>query len=156
MSKRVLSFHYTLTGTDGKQIDSSRGGQPFPVMEGSMQIIPGLEEVLFKMTKGEKKIVQVPAEKAYGKFNDKLKLKVPKSKLPASDLQVGMQFRGGNEEHAPIFTIIQIEGDTVHLDGNHPLAGQDLTFDVEVVEIREATAQEMQHGHAHGAHGHDH
>ncbi len=153
---QVLSFHYTVTGKNGEAMDSSRNGEPFQVMAGAQQIIPGLEEELFKMAVGDKKIIHVPADKAYGQVNEKLRLKVPRAKLPKGDIQVGNQFSGGPGGQGPVFTVIAVEGEDVQLDGNHPLAGQDLTFDVEITGMREATAEELQHGHAHGAHGHDH
>lgn len=154
MSRRVLSFHYVLTNRSGEQLDSSRKGEPFHVMEGSKQILPRLEEELFKMKLGEKKIVPLDAAQAYGQRQDNLKVKVDRKKLPGNDVKVGSRFSGGPGPDAPIFTVIQIEGETVWLDGNHPLAGVDLTFEVEVMEIREATQEELAHGHAHGAHGH--
>ena len=156
MACRVLSFHYLLTNNRGETVDSSQGSSPLQVLEGKHQIIPGLEEELFKMAVGEKKKIFVPVAKAYGAINDKLKMKISRSRLPEGDIQVGMQFRGGTEPNSPIFTVTQIEGDNVHLDGNHSLAGEDLTFDVEVTEIREATSEELQHGHAHGPEGHHH
>lgn len=155
MSKRVLSFHYILTNTKGDVIDTSRsGGHAFPVLEGAQQIIPGLEAELFKMSVGEKKKVQVAAAQAYGVVREDLKVKVPKTQLPAGDIHVGMQLSAG--DHGPVFVVTSVETEHVHLDGNHPLAGQDLTFDVEVTEIRAATEEELQHGHAHGPHGHHH
>ncbi len=153
---RVLSFHYVLTNAKGETLDTSRKGEPFHVMEASKQILPGLETVLFQMKLGEKKTVSLEAEQAYGKRNDKLKMKLNRSQLPAGELKIGTRFKGGPEPHAPVFTVMQIEGDIVFLDGNHPLAGEDLTFEVEVMETREATAEELSHGHAHGAHGHSH
>lgn len=156
MGQRVLSFHYILTNSAGETLDSSRGQEPFPVLEGRKQIIPLLEEALFQMQPGDKKIVNIPADKAYGTMDEGLKVKVNRSKLPEGEIKVGMRFRGGAESNAPIFMVTQIEGEDVSLDGNHPLAGQDLTFDVEVMEIREATAEELEHGHAHGAGGHGH
>lgn len=156
MTQRVLFFHYHLTNTAGQTIDSSRGQDPMPVLEGARQIIPGLEEELFQMQVGEKKTVQVPSGKAYGPVNDKLKIKVPRAKLPQGDIKVGSQFHGGDPAHHMVFTVTGIEGDQISLDGNHPLAGQDLTFEVEVTAIREATAEELTHGHAHGGDGHHH
>lgn len=156
MAQRVLSFHYDLTNSSGEKIDSSRGQEPFPVLEGQQQILPVLEQALFQMQAGEKKVVRLSAEQAYGPMRENLKVKVSRSKLPEGELKIGTQFRGGAEPHAPIFTVTAIENDEVSLDGNHPLAGQDLIFDVEVVEIREATAEELSHGHAHGAGGHHH
>lgn len=156
MSKRVLMFHYDLTDNQGRPIDSSRGGEPFPVMEGSRQILPALEAELFGMKTGEKKRVALEAARAYGPRNEQLKVTVSRSKLPQGDIQVGSQFRGGNDKAELIFTVTAIDGDKISLDGNHALAGQDLVFDVEVTEIREATEEELSHGHAHGPHGHGH
>ncbi len=156
MNPRVIAFHYTLTNRAGETLDSSRSSAPFQVMQGAKQIIVGLEEELFKMKVGDKKKVEVPAAKAYGVLNDRLKIKVGRDKLPEGDIQVGTQFSTGPGPGSPLFTVIKIEGAEVYLDGNHPLAGQDLTFDVEVMESREATAEEVQHGHAHGPDGHHH
>ena len=156
MSQRVLSFHYNLTNNEGKTLDSSRNGKPFPVMEGAHQIIPALEAVLFTMQVGDKKIVNLPAEQAYGVLDERLKIKVPRNKLPEGEIKLGMMFRGGPGPTDPIFTVTQVVDDQVSLDGNHPLAGVDLNFDVEVMEIREATQEELSHGHAHGPDGHHH
>jgi FKBP-type peptidyl-prolyl cis-trans isomerase SlyD len=153
---RVLSFHYELTDKNGKLIDSSKHAKPFQVLEGGHQIIPGLEEVLFKMNAGEKKRVEVPAEKAYGAVDEELRIKISRTQLPEGDIKPGTRFSGSADGHGPVFTVIKIEGGDVFLDGNHPLAGQDLVFDVEVTEIREATQEELQHGHAHGPDGHGH
>ncbi len=156
MSQRVLFFHYVLTNSGGETIDSSRDGDPMGVLEGAHQIIPGLETTLFQMKAGEKKIVHVPAAQAYGPVNERLKIKVNRAKLPEGELAIGTQFSGGPEAHAPVFVVFKIEGDEVSLDGNHPLAGQDLTFDVEVTLIRAATPEELEHGHGHGPEGHGH
>ena len=125
-------------------------------MEGAGQIIPGLENRLSKMAAGAKDRVTVAAADAYGEKDDQLVIKMPKSGLPVPTVKVGDRFRGGPDEHSPVFTVTAVTEAEVTLDGNHPLAGEDLTFDVEIVEIREATAQEKEHGHAHGPHGHDH
>ncbi len=155
MAFRVLSCHYVLTNSKGEVLDSSRGGDAFPVLEGAQQIIPGLEVELFKMNVGEKKKIFVVAAQAYGPVNEQLVVTVARDQLPEGDIQVGMQF-GSGQGQDPTFTVTKIEGTQVSLDGNHPLAGQDLTFDVEIMEIREATEEEKAHGHAHGPHGHHH
>ena len=154
MNPRVVTFHYELLNDKGETLDSSRAGEPFTIMEGGMQIIPGLEAELLKMKSGEKKRVRVPVAEAYGAVDDKLKMKVERARLPQGDLKVGMQFDSGKRTGSKIFTVTAIEGDQVSLDGNHPLAGHDLTFDVEVTVFREATEKEMDHGHAHGSDGH--
>jgi FKBP-type peptidyl-prolyl cis-trans isomerase SlyD len=156
MPSRVISFHYTLTDPDGKQLDSSQGRQPMSYLEGISQIIPGLEAALGKMSPGDKQQVKVVAKDAYGDRNPEHVLKVPIDKLPTREVKVGDRFRTGEEEHAPVVTVTEVEGETVTLDGNHPLAGMELTFDVEVTEIRDATEDEMSHGHAHGPGGAHH
>ena len=155
MPNRVLSFHYILTNNKGEVIDSSRGTEAMPVLEGSNQIISGLESELFQMKVGEKKKVQVTADKAYGLMREDLRVKVQRDQLPEGEIKVGVQFSAG-EGHGPVFTVTKVEDDGISLDGNHPLAGQDLTFDVEVTEIRDAMEEEQQHGHAHGPNGHHH
>ena len=156
MAQRVISFHYTLTNNLGEMMDSTQGGEPFPFMEGARQIIPGLEKALSGLKIGEKTRVHVEAAHAYGPRNEKMIVKVAKNKLPAENIQVGNQFRGGPEQNAPIFTVVEVGENEVTLDGNHPLAGQDLIFDVEIMEVRDATPDELKHGHAHGPHGHGH
>lgn len=156
MSRRIISFDYVVKGTDGAQIDSSENSEPITFLEGAQQIVPGVEEEVSKMSVGEKKNIFVPAAKAYGPLNNKLVMKVERDKLPEGKIEVGVQFRGGDDAHAPIFTVIKIEGESITLDGNHPLAGKDLNFDVEIKEIREASAEELSHGHAHGPDGHHH
>ncbi len=153
---RVLSFHYTLTNTAGNKLDSSEGRGPLTFMEGAGQIIPGLEIEVLKLNVGDKKKIQVAAASAYGIKDKELIIKAPKSALPSKEIKIGDKFRGGADQHSPIFTVVEIEETEVTLDGNHPLAGEDLTFDVEITGQREATAQELEHGHAHGEHGHSH
>lgn len=153
---RVLSFHYTLKNATGQVLDTSRGQDPFPVLEGSRQIIPALEEELFKLGVNDRREIFLTADQAYGPVNERLRITVSRSKLPEGDIEVGTQFKAGKDPRDPVFTVTKIEGDDVSLDGNHPLAGEDLCFDVEIVEIRDATPEEQTHGHAHGPHGHSH
>jgi FKBP-type peptidyl-prolyl cis-trans isomerase SlyD len=157
MSKRVVSIHYTLTDDKGTVLDSSRGAEPLQYLEGAGNIIPGLEKEVSGMNLGEKKNVKVAAKDAYGEKREDMILEVPRSQFPADmTLKVGDRFRGGADANSPIFTVLAVEGDKVKLDGNHPLAGQNLNFEVEVTETRSATEEEMSHGHAHGPHGHGH
>jgi FKBP-type peptidyl-prolyl cis-trans isomerase SlyD len=150
---RVISFHYTLTDPEGKTLDSSAGHDPLMYMEGSGQIIPGLEERMKDLKVGDKKKIQVPAVEAYGEREQKYIVAVPLDKLPG-DVKVGDQFGLGGDPEGHPFSVIDVNSTHATMDANHPLAGVDLTFDVEVVEIREATAEEMSHGHAHGPGGH--
>jgi len=158
MSKpRVVSIHYTLTDEGGTVIDSSRGGDPLSYLEGAGNIIPGLEKELLSSKTGEKKNVKVAAKEAYGEKREEMVIKVPRTQFPADvQMKVGDRFRGGGDHHSPIFTVVAVADDQITLDGNHPLAGRDLTFEVEVTEVRLATDEELSHGHVHGPGGHHH
>lgn len=148
---RVVTFHYTLRDPSGRVIDTSAGGQAITYLEGAGQIIDGLDEQLRAAGAGEKRRVQVAAAKAYGEHDPAQVQRVKRSVLPVEgELSVGDTFQVGPDRHAPIVTVAAIDGDDVLLDANHPLAGVDLTFDVEIVEAREASAEELRHGHAHG------
>ncbi len=153
---RVIAFHYTLTDFQGTRLDSSSGREPLMYMEGSGQIIPGLERELGPLKKGDKKTVKVPHQEAYGVRNEQLVIKTPKAQFPIKDVQVGQQFQIDGDPDGRPFTVMVANDQEVILDGNHPLANVDLVFDVEIAEIREATDEEMAHGHAHGGDGHHH
>lgn len=148
---RVVSFHYTLRDPQGQVLDSSAGAAPISYLEGAGQIIEGLDEQLRTAASGAKSRVTVPAAKAYGERDPGQVQKVKRELLPVEgELSVGDQFQTGPDRYSPVVTVAAIEGDEVLLDANHPLAGVDLTFDVEIVSAREATAEELSHGHAHG------
>lgn len=155
---RVVSFHYTLKDKAGKTIDSSDKQGPMVFMEGAGQIIPGLESELKKLKSGDKKNISVKATDAYGEYRKDMVVEVPRSQFPKGEkIQVGDRFQVSEDhEPSPVFTVVTITDTAVTLDGNHPLAGQDLSFDVEVTEIRDATEEELSHGHAHGPGGHHH
>ena len=144
MTRRTFTFHYTLKDGTGRLIDTSRGGAPMPFTEGMGQIIEGLEAALLPMAVGEKRTVAVPPERAYGLPDPGLVQKVPRARLPVAELRVGDQFQTGPDRHAPVVTVRALEGDDVLLDANHPLAGQELHFEVEVVTVRAATQEELQ------------
>jgi FKBP-type peptidyl-prolyl cis-trans isomerase SlyD len=144
MSARMLTFHFTLRDAAGRVLDTSRGGAPMPFVEGSGQIIEGLEEPLLRMATGEKRTVVVPPERGYGRREAELVQKVPKANLPVDEVKVGDQFQTGPDRQAPVVTVVSIEGDEVLLDANHPLAGQELHFEVELVAARAATPAELQ------------
>ncbi|KXK55948.1 MAG: FKBP-type peptidyl-prolyl cis-trans isomerase [Chlorobi bacterium] len=154
MTPRVITFHYTMTAEDGQEIYSSVGSEPLAILEGQGQVIPGLEPVLSEMGEGEKRRVVVPAEEGFGEYHDDWVIQVSREQLPPGELNIGDMFQAA--EDAPVMVVTEIDGDTVVMDGNHPLAGQDLTFDVEVLGFREATPEEIAHGHAHGEGGHHH
>lgn len=151
---RVVSFHYTLRDPKGQVLDTSAGGEPITYLEGSGQIIDGLDARLRAAQPGEKSRVEVPAAQAYGERDAAQMQRVPRAVLPVEgELKIGDQFQTGPHRSDPVVTVAAIEGDEVLLDANHPLAGVDLTFDVEVVSAREASAEELSHGHAHGGGG---
>lgn len=148
---RVVSFHYTLRDPSGRVLDTSAGGDPVTYLEGAGQIIPGLDGQLRAAQAGEKSRVVVPAKDAYGERDPEQVQRVKRTLLPVEgELTVGDQFQTGADRYAPVVTVAAIEGDDVLLDANHPLAGVDLTFDVEITAVREPTPAELEHGHAHG------
>jgi FKBP-type peptidyl-prolyl cis-trans isomerase SlyD len=153
MSNEVVSFDYVLTAKGGKVIDASVKGRPLIFITGLGQIIPGLELVLSQMQPLEKKTVTIEAREAYGDHDEKLIYKVDRAKLPNPEIKVGDMFEVGQEGHFSPVTITAVNGDEITLDGNHPLAGEDLTFAVEIVDKRPATAEELTHGHVHGEGG---
>ncbi len=141
---RVVSFHYTLRDPSGRVLDTSAGGEPISYLEGSGQIIDGLDEQLRGVAAGAKTRVQVPAARAYGERDPAQLQRVPRTMLPIEgELSVGDQFQTGPHRADPVVTVAAIEGDEVVLDANHPLAGVDLTFDVEITAARAATADEL-------------
>lgn len=156
MTRQVISFHYTLSDKAGKVQDTSRGGDPLTFLQGSGQIIPGLETALINLEKGSKKDITVPYAEAYGPYDQALIYEVPRNKFPNEQIQIGDRFQVGKDEHYQVVTVIEISTERVVLDANHPLAGKDLTFAVEMMDIRPATPEELSHGHAHGAGGHHH
>ena len=154
MSQRVITFHYRLTDQSGEELDSSEGSNPFAFLEGAKQIIPGLEVELIKLSAGDKTTVKVDAKNAYGDRDERFVLQVGREDLPVDKINVGDELQAGEGElEGQIFSVTEITDESVTLDANHPLAGRDLTFDVEIVEIREATQEEIEHGHIHGEDG---
>ena len=149
---------YILKNENGEELDRSETANPLAYMHGHGQIVPGLENVLEGLAIGDKKEVTVTPQEGYGEVQPQLKMKVSRNKFPADvNIEPGMQFSSKMEDGREIpFTVQAIEDGAVMLDGNHPLAGETLHFSVEVVEVRLATAEELQHGHVHGAGGHHH
>ncbi len=154
---QVVSIHYTLTDSQNEVIDTSEGNEPLVYLHGAGGIIPGLEFELEGKKIGEKFKVTIPPEKAYGPRAEGLVQEVPKVQFPNPDqLEVGMSFQTDTDQGPMVFTITEVQGLSVTVDGNHPLAGEALTFDVTVQDIRTATDEELQHGHVHGPGGHHH
>lgn len=153
---QVVSFHYTLTDEKGTVIDKSEG-QPLVYLHGAGNIIPGLENALTGKNVGDKLNVNVSAAEGYGEYNAEMVQEVPRNMFQGvDDIQAGMQFQAQTDDGIQIVTVKDVNDESVFVDGNHPLAGQDLNFDVEIVDIRPATQEELDHGHVHGAGGHHH
>ncbi len=153
MSNRVIAFHYSLTDPQGRQLDSSQENAPLTYMEGVGQIIPGLEKAISSLQVGDKKNVQVLAAEAYGQRDDRYIVKVARQNLPAEEIQIGDEFQSEEDPNSHPFRVIAVDSNEITLDANHPLAGVDLNFAVEIVSIREASPEEITHGHAHGPGG---
>ncbi|KGI78326.1 FKBP-type peptidyl-prolyl cis-trans isomerase [Oleiagrimonas soli] len=153
--RTVASFHYTLTGENGEVIDSSRErGQPLAYLHGAGNIVPGLEKAMTGRSQGDAFKVTVEPMEGYGERHQEMIQVVPKSAFQgAPDPQPGMQFQGQGPQGPVMVTVTAVDGDQVTIDGNHPLAGQTLNFDIEVTEVREASEEELNHGHVHGAGG---
>lgn len=156
MKRRVFAFNYVLKGADGQTLDASDAGEPLAFLEGTGQIIPKLEEEVVTMKAGDKKVVKLSAKDSYGEPDPKMTMEVPKEELAHLQIEMGAYLQLNLGEQTKVVRVAQIGDKTVTLDGNHPLAGVDLVFDIEMVAAREATAEELQHGHAHGATGHGH
>lgn len=150
--RRVVTFHYTLRDPAGRVIDTSSGGSPVTYLEGAGQIIDGLDEQLRDVQPGTRTQIQVAAAAAYGERDPSQVQSVLRALLPVQgELKVGDQFQAGEDQFAPVVTVVGIDGDSILLDANHPLAGVDLTFDVELTAARPATPEELAHGHVHNA-----
>lgn len=154
---KVVSIDYTLTDAKGAVLDKSSQGRPLYYIQGAGNIIPGLEKALEGKAAGETLKAQIPHKDAYGPRDESLMQVIPKSDFgEIRDLKVGMELEAESEDGIRIITVTKIEAEQVTVDGNHPLAGMDLTFDVNVVEVRDATSEELSHGHVHGPGGHHH
>ena len=145
----VVFMHYTLTNDQGQTIDTSVGGNPMPYLHGHNNIVPGLEKAMNDLAVGESTKVTVQPEDAYGLVIDEAIQTIPVNAFEGvEEIEPGMQFQTeGPEGQVQVITIKEIKDDGIVVDGNHPLAGQVLNFEVEVAEIREATAEELEHGH---------
>ena len=150
--KTAVSIHYILTNNANEQLDSSRGDEPMKYLHGSGQIISGLENALTGKVAGDKFKVTVAPDEAYGEKKQDMLQVVPMSIFEgAGKVEVGMQFHADASHGVNIVTVNKIEGDQVTIDGNHPLSGESLTFDVEVINVRRATEDELNQNHIHGA-----
>jgi len=155
---RVVLFDYTLTDNDGQTIDSSDGGEPLAYLHGSGNIIPGLEAAMLGRRAGESFTVNIAPEDGYGPRYPEMQQAVPSHLFEGvEEFEVGMQFHAEDGNGTPrLVTVVAVEGDAITVDGNHPLAGVELNFDVTIIDVRDASAEELEHGHVHGAGGHHH
>lgn len=147
---RVVTIHYTLTNDQGEVLDSSREREPLTYLEGSQNIIGGLESALAEKSQGDQAKVSVQPAEGYGEINEELVQPVPLSAFEGVEkIEPGMQFQAQTPGGPQIVRVVKVEDENVVIDANHPLAGQTLHFDVEVVDTREPTQEEVEHGHAH-------
>ena len=155
---QVVGIHYTLRDESKEVLDSSEGQDPLLYLHGHGQIVVGLEKALAGKKVGDKLDVAVSPEEGYGQYDPKLTSEVQKKQFPKqARLEVGALFEFSNSKgHPVVVRIVEVNAETVKVDANHPLAGKKLNFAVEIVSVREATKEELEHGHAHGEGGHHH
>lgn len=156
-NRKVVTLNYTLTDNEGTVIDQSKDGS-FAYLHGAQNIIPGLENALTGKSAGDSMNVSVDPEQGYGVRDDAKTQEVPREMFPEdAEIEVGMQFHAqGPDGDTLVVTIADIQGETITVDGNHPLAGVHLIFDVEILQVREASEEEISHGHVHGPDDHQH
>ena len=152
----VVRFHYTVSEVGQESLESSKDREPLAILYGHGNIIPGLETAMLDREAGESFGVDVAAADAYGEKRDGLSQRVPKKHFGAQKLEPGMQVVLQTNFGPRAVTIEKVGMSVVDVDLNHPMAGKDLHFDVEIVEVREASAEELEHGHVHGDGGHHH
>ncbi len=155
---KVVNLAYTLKNAESEVLDQADSTTPFTYLHGAHQIVPGLEVALVGLNPGDKKEVRVSASEGYGEIDPNLKLIVARAQFPKNvQLEMGMEFEAATPEGSgAVFRVEALEGEQVHINGNHPLAGVELHFFVEVLSLRDATSEEVKHGHAHGEDGHHH
>jgi len=153
----VVSIHYTLTDDAGTLLDSSINSDPLHYLHGADNLIPGLEDELTGKSVGASFKVSVPPEQGYGVYRDELVQVVPLDLFKGVDeVKQGMQFETEGPNGPELILVAKVTDKEVTVDGNHPLAGKTLHFDVTVEAVRDATDEELDHGHPHDAHGHHH
>lgn len=153
----VVQIHYTLKNDAGEVLDSSDGSDPLAYLQGHGNLIAGLEKALEGKKVGDSLTVSIPPEEGYGVRDESLIQDVPRSAFEGiPKIEAGMQFHADSNHGPRTVTVTKVAGDTVTVDGNHPLADQTLHFAVDIVEVRAATKEELSHGHVHGPGGHHH
>jgi FKBP-type peptidyl-prolyl cis-trans isomerase SlyD len=150
---KVAAIHYTLRDNEGTVIDSSEGREPLHYLHGAGNLIVGMEEGLEGKSKGDKLDLKISAEKGYGEKDDTLIQQVPRSAFGGQEVKQGMRF---STNQGGVVTVTKVGLDSITVDANHPLAGVELNFAVEVMDVRNASDEEITHGHVHGPGGHHH
>jgi len=153
---RIVSFHYNVSEPGQATLESSRSGNPLVILYGRGNIIPGLEQGLLGHQAGESFEVTVPPDQAYGEYREGLTQRVPRKHFKGAKIVPGMQVVLPTRDGQRPMTVLKVGVSVVDVDLNHPMAGKTLSFAIEVLDVREATAEEMDHGHAHGDGGHQH
>jgi FKBP-type peptidyl-prolyl cis-trans isomerase SlyD len=154
---KVVTFHYRLTNEKGELIEDSFGGEPLAYIHGHGNLITGMEKALEGKKAGDRFEVSIPPSEAYGERHEGLIQKVPREAFQGVDeIEVGMQFRASTDQGEVPVVVTAVTETEVTVDGNSPLAGQTLNFDIEVKDVREASEEELAHGHVHGPGGHQH
>jgi FKBP-type peptidyl-prolyl cis-trans isomerase SlyD len=155
--RTVASFNYTLTNDAGEVIDSSEGRSPLAYLHGAGNIVPGLEKEMTGRQAGDRFDVVVAPEEGYGQPNPMLVQTVPRDAFQGVDsIEVGMEFQAQTPQGPLSVVVSKVDADNVTVDGNHPLAGKTLHFAIEVTDVRDASVEELAHGHVHGPGGHHH
>jgi FKBP-type peptidyl-prolyl cis-trans isomerase SlyD len=150
---KVAGIHYTLKNNQGEVLDSSDGREPLYYLHGAGNLIIGMEEGLEGKNTGDKFILKISPDKGYGQLDPDMIQKVPRSAFGTQEVRPGMKF---STNQGGVVTVTEVGLENITVDANHPLAGVELNFEVEVMEVREATSEEITHGHVHGPGGHHH
>lgn len=157
-ANKVVTVNYKLSDDEGNLIQSTNINEPFVYLSGSNQILPKLEQEIDSMIIGGKKNIGLNSSEAYGNYDEKAVQQVKREEFPeGTNLEAGMEFMASTPEGKPVpFVIKEVKDDDITIDFNHPLAGKNLNFDIELIDVRNATQDELEHGHVHGAGGHHH
>jgi FKBP-type peptidyl-prolyl cis-trans isomerase SlyD len=154
--EKVATIDYTLTDDKGELLDSSEDDGPLSYLHGHGNIVPGLEKALEGKTVGDSLKITLPPSDGYGEHDKKLIQTMPRDRFPDGEIELGTRFHAESRGESRVLTVTAVNDRGVTVDGNHPLAGRTLRFEVTVREVREATGEEIEHGHVHDGHGHDH
>jgi FKBP-type peptidyl-prolyl cis-trans isomerase SlyD len=153
---KVVAMTYILKDEDGNILDES-GNESFEFLQGHQNIIPGLEKALNGLNPGDRKNVEVSPDEAYGEYDPELRFSIEKQQFGGQSPESGMMIQLTSPQGQPfVASVVEVDDKLVHLDANHPLAGKKLHFAVEIVNVRDASEEELAHGHVHGPHGHHH